>query len=142
MDTMAMAVPSAALSMGLAPGGRMKQEIYRDRFGLDAWETSARGRSFVHLVNSLMWEAVTDGKPPSPPLTAATYHRHQLPWFDYYGEGEIALGGAEALQRLRSVIEVGRAKGDVPLPENDAGMPDRVVTIRPVSRHEVREGRF
>ena len=42
--------------MGLAPGGRMKQEIFKDRFGLDVWDRSACSRCFVHMANSLVWE--------------------------------------------------------------------------------------
>ena len=35
--------PQAPLkSMGLAPGGRMRQEIYDDPYGLDAWDPAAR----------------------------------------------------------------------------------------------------
>ena len=34
-----VAAKRSASPMGLAPGGRMKQEIYADRFGLDAWDT-------------------------------------------------------------------------------------------------------
>ncbi|MDA1261115.1 MAG: hypothetical protein O3A20_10915, partial [Planctomycetota bacterium] len=39
-------------SMGLAPGGRMRQEIYEDPFGLHAWEKQS-SRCFVHLCNSM-----------------------------------------------------------------------------------------
>jgi len=87
MDTSDMVMfsrESPSASMGLAPGGRMKQEIFRDPYGIDAWNESARGRCFVHLVNSLVWEAITSAKPPTPPMTAAHYAKHNLPWFDYY----------------------------------------------------------
>src|SRR4051794_11980884 len=41
------------VDMGLAPGGRMKQEIYTDPFGLDDWDQTQRSRCFVHIANSL-----------------------------------------------------------------------------------------
>ena len=40
--------------MGLAPGGLMRQQIYEDEYGLDAWEPSARSRCFVHIINSVL----------------------------------------------------------------------------------------
>jgi len=38
--------------MGLAPGGRMKQEIYEDPHGLDAWDQRHSSRCFVTIANS------------------------------------------------------------------------------------------
>lgn len=88
-----------------------------------------------------MWEAVTGEKPPLPPPIAATYARHGLPWFDYYGEGP-ALAGGEALKRLRSVIELSRQKGEPALPENDGFSGERVVRLGPRGRPQVRDGGF
>ncbi len=132
---------ASTASMGLAPGGRMKQEIYEDPFDFADWDRSARSRSFVHLTNSLVWEAVTGQKPPAPPPTAELYTRHALPWFDYYNEGGSALGGGTALKQLRSVLEVAAAKGEPALPENESVDVDRVVRIGRTSRRPVvRDG--
>jgi hypothetical protein len=128
--------------MGLAPGGRMKQEIYRDLYGLDTWNSDERGRCFVHLLNSLMWEAVTDSKPPYPPVTAEQYGSHKLPWFDYYADGETALDGGAALKRLKSIIELARLKGDVPLPANSDVPAEPVIVLGKRSANAVRDGRF
>ncbi len=132
---------AAGFDMGMAPGGRMRQEIYADRFALDEWDTSRSSRCFVHLANSLVWRAITGEAPPTTPPTAAEYTRQGLPWFEYYGEGS-AVDATRALDRLRSVLELGRAKGDVPLPENESADPDRVVVLRPRRGNEVREGVF
>jgi hypothetical protein len=35
--------------MGLGPGSRMKQEIYRDTFNLEDWDQRHRTRCFVHI---------------------------------------------------------------------------------------------
>jgi len=129
--------------MGLAPGGRMKQEIYDDPFDFADWDRSARSRCFVHLTNSLVWEAVTDEKPPTPPPTAKLYTRHGLPWFDYYSEGSRAVDGSTALKQLRSVLEMSAAKGEPALPENERIDADRVVRIRSTTRRPVvRDGMF
>jgi hypothetical protein len=55
----------ATYSMGLAPGGRMRQEIYDDPFELEDWDTKHRGRCFVHLANSMVWRAITGDEPPT-----------------------------------------------------------------------------
>ena len=128
--------------MGLAPGGRMRQEIYEDPFDVSDWDRRAGSRCFVHLSNSLVWEAITGAKPPSPPPTAKTYTEQGLPWFDYYAEGASALDGAEALRRLTSVFEMGRQKGEVPLPENESVSPDRIIQLHRSSTDHVREGAF
>jgi hypothetical protein len=133
---------STAPEMGLAPGGSMRQEIYDDPYGVHEWDRSVQSRCFVHLLNSMMWEAVTGSKPPLPPPTAATYAAHGLPWFEYYGENLRALDGAAALARLRSVIEIARQKGERALPENDAFTGERVVRLGWRRTTEVREGRF
>jgi hypothetical protein len=133
---------SEPASMGLAPGGRMRQEIYDDPFGFDEWDRPVRSRCFVHLLNTLLWEAVTGSKPPVPPPTAASYTRHGLPWFDYYAEGHSALDGADVLARLRSVIEMARDKGEPALPENESTQGERVINLGRRTSATVRDGAF
>ena len=89
--------------MGLAPGGLMRQEIYEDEYGFDAWETSVRSRCFVHILNSVQYLAVCGVAPPTMPPTAAEYTRAGLPWFDYYGGDLTALEGSAKLAGLDSV---------------------------------------
>jgi hypothetical protein len=138
----AASVAEAGFDLGLAPGGRMRQEVFADPFTPDDWDTSHGSRCFVHLTNSLMWQAVTGEAPPTPPLTAADYTRRGLPWFEYYGEGS-AVDATEALRRLRSVLEVARARRNVPLPENESVAPERVVVLgRGRKRSQVREAAF
>jgi hypothetical protein len=135
--------PDDSLDMGLAPGGRMEQEIYDDPHRLRDWNTARRGRCFVHLTNALVWRAVTGDDPPTVPPTAAEYTRAGLPWFDYYAADRQALEGGHGLKGIRSVTEMGKAKGDVPLPENEAVDPKNVVKLRAgLKKGEVREGVF
>ena len=84
-----------APAMGLAPGGRMKQEIYEDRYGLDAWDQRHCSRCFVTIANSVQWMAITGERPPGEPPTAADYTSAGLPWFDYYGGDAKTLKGAK-----------------------------------------------
>lgn len=132
---------SAAPDLGLAPGGRMRQEIAEDPYGPEDWTLEHTSRCFVHLCDSLLWRAITGSAPPSTPATAEEYTRHGLPWFDYDLEGP-ALDGPEALAKLRSVLELARERGDVPFADNASPRPDRIVTLHRGRRSEVREGKF
>lgn len=131
----------ASAEMGLAPGGLMKQEIFKDPYGLEKWETSASSRCFVHIVNSLQYKAITGVHPPNKPPTAQQYTKARLPWFDYYDKELEALEGAPALTGLDSVAAKGIKKGEAPLPENDPVSPEKVVKLTK-DPNRVREGEF
>jgi hypothetical protein len=133
---------SRAASMGLAPGGRMKQDIYDDPFNFDDWDHTQSSRCFVHIANSEMWREFTGEAPPTVPPSAADYTKAGLPWFDYYGEGT-AVEGSAILRGLKSVLQLGQKKGEMPLPENAPVSGEKVVTIRPKRMSaQVREGMF
>src|SRR5262245_5598604 len=134
---------SCAYEMALAPGGMMRQEIYEDRFDLDDWDLSERGRCFVHIANSLIWRSITGKNPPNPPPTSKEYTQAGLPWFDYYADNLKAVEGSDVLGKLDSVTTKGAKKGDVPLPENESVDPENVITLRAGLRTgQVREGAF
>lgn len=133
----------AAYSMGLAPGGRMRQQIYNDPQRFADWDRTNRGRCFVHLANAMVWRAITGDTPPTVPPSAAEYTRAGLPWFEYYAGDQVALAGGSGLQRVKSVMELGKIKGDVPLPENDPVEPTEIVRLRAgLQPGQVREGAF
>ncbi len=135
-------VQACSPDMGLAPGGRMRQEIYEDPFALEDWEPGERGRCFVHLTNSMVWRGITGKEPPTVPPTSVEYTRVGLPWFDYYGDGS-AVSGSQTLNGLKSVVQTGKEKGDVPLPENEAVAPESIVHLRKgLVEGQVREGSF
>ncbi|WP_419936998.1 hypothetical protein [Candidatus Palauibacter sp.] len=126
-------------SMGLAPGGRMRQEIYDDPYGLDAWDQRHASRCFVTIANSEQWMAITGEKPPTTPPTAKQYADAGLPWFDYYDGDATAVGGAEKFADLASVAEIGAKKGETPLPENEPLTETRVVRLGRAGPRQVRE---
>jgi hypothetical protein len=131
------------IDMGLAPGGKMKQEIYADPFDFADWDQSEKSRCFVHIANSLVWRTITGEHPPTVPPTATEYAKAGLPWFDYYADGAKALGGSEKLAGLKSVATMAAAKGDMALPENESVTPEMVVKLRrAMGKDEVRQGRF
>jgi len=129
--------------MGLAPGGRMRQEIYEDPFKLSDWDLDQKSRCFVHLANSLVWRAIAGEAPPTVPFTSKEYTDHGLPWFDYYSDNSVAVEGSEKLGGLKSVVEMGKEKGDNPLPENESVTPGNIVKLRKgLKKGQVREGAY
>ena len=117
---------SAPSEMGLAPGGLMRQEIYEDEYGFDAWDLDASSRCFVHILNSEQWNKVT-GKPvPGSPPSAVDYTEAGLPWFEYYDDKLNALEGSSKLADLDSVAAKTIKKGKKPLGENEPVSPQNV----------------
>ncbi len=127
------------MGMGLAPGGRMQQEIYEDPYGLDAWDQRHPSRCFVTIANSVQWMAISGERPPVEPPTARDYTEAGLPWFDYYNADAEAVSGSNVLKSLKSVGQTGKAKGETPPPENESIGACRVVSLRDVRGRKVRE---
>jgi hypothetical protein len=139
----ALGEPVRGLEMGLAPGGRMRQEIFEDPYELGDWDRAHGSRCYVHIANSLVWRMITGDAPPTTPPTAKEYTRAGLPWFEYYDESATPLDGSKVLGGLSSVAALGAQKEDVPLPENQPVDPANVVALRQgLARDQVREGRF
>jgi hypothetical protein len=128
--------------MGLAPGGLIRQQVYDDYFGIDAWETTARSRCFVHILNSAQYRYVTGKASLSVPYTAENYTNAGLPWFDYYDETKAAVQGASKLAGLDSVAAKMIKNGKGVMSDNSSVNPDNVVDLTKQSGNVVREGKF
>lgn len=128
-----------AFDMGLAPGGRMRQEIYDDDFGVEAWDERRTSRCFATIANSMQWLAITGERPPTDPPTARQYTDAGLPWFDYYDADRKAISGSETLAGLKSVAAAGREKRESPLPEDDPLGVSQIVRLGPAGERAVRE---
>jgi hypothetical protein len=137
----AMMLGSAgSYSMGLAPGGRMKQEIYKDPYDLSDWDTENGARCFAHIANSLVWSQITGEDPPTVPPTSEEYARYGLPWFLWYEDKLEALSGSDKLKDLKSIETLGKEKKDVPLPENQSVSTQNIIVLRNgLKRNQVRE---
>ena len=137
-DAMCLMAPVMENAMGLAPGGRMKQEIYDDPYGLDAWDQRHGSRCFVSLLNSLQWMAVTGEHPPTRPPTAHDYAAAGMPWFEYYGGDARAVAGSDTLRKLKSVVQKSAETGKGPLPDNETIADLHVIGLG--KARPVREG--
>jgi len=99
-----------ACEMGLGAGGRMKQEIYFDQYGVDAYSTKMTSRCFVHFLNAMQWQAVTGRPQPATPVTVESYMEAGLPWFLHYSEQP----GVEATRKLSGIKSVDTVMGPPP----------------------------
>lgn len=91
------------VEMGLGAGGRMRQKIYPDPYGIKTWDQENCGRVYVHIVNSMMYREITGKKPPSTPVSARTYTECGLPWFDLYDEGKGDVAASKELAGVKSI---------------------------------------
>ena len=122
---------SAPSEMGLAPGGLMRQEIYEDEYGFDAWDLDASSRCFVHILNSNQWNNVT-GKPiPGSPPSAVDYTEAGLPWFEFYDDKSNPLQGSTKLAGLDSVAAKTLKLGEKPMKNNEAVTPTKINSLGP-----------
>jgi hypothetical protein len=131
-----------AQAMGLAAGGRMRQQIYADPYGIDAWDQTVSSRCFVTLLDATQWQEITGEAPAQRPPTAADYTKAGLPWFDYYAEAE-TLPGAKELALVKSVAELAAEKGEQVLGPDGKVEPGKVVQLgpnAPAKSRPVREG--
>lgn len=97
-------VPMAAsVSMGLGAGGLIRQKIYPDPHGIEAWDPESASCVFVHILNSRQYQRVTGRPAPPTPVSAATYAEHGLPWFDLYDEDRSDVSASSALSAVQPV---------------------------------------
>ena len=80
----------------------MRQEVYDDPYGLDAWDRKHSKRCFVTIANSTQWMAITGERPPTLPPSARHYTEAGLPWFEWYGGDAVAVDGAKKARKSKA----------------------------------------
>ena len=110
----------------------MRQKIYPDPHGIEAWDESTATRVFVHLVAASDWKRLTGHRAPRTPVSAKLYAQHGLPWFDLDDEGASDLSAPEELIHVTSIAELaGLQEQDVdtppPVVHHHAHVPTTVV---------------
>jgi hypothetical protein len=91
--------------MGLSAGGRIRQKIYPDPYGIDTWDQENTGSVFVHLVNEEQHRDLTGVEPPPSPVSARTYTEWGLPWFELYDEHRGSIPSSDVLANVKSVLD-------------------------------------
>jgi len=126
--------------MGLAAGGKIKQEIYRDIRDPREYDTKRKARLFVHMVNSPMYTALTNEKMPPPVMTAKTYAMARLPWFEIYAEPDLDVRAPSVLHVLKTFKQLGAHNSQPPggLPFDDEEEED--IKIDPKDVVHLRDG--
>jgi hypothetical protein len=104
--------PGGVAPMGLGAGGMMKQKIYSDPYGIDAWDQDNYGRIFVHIINSAEFFEITGLEPPPTPIAAKTYTEYGLPWFDLYDEAKSDIAPTEQLARVKTISARDAERGE------------------------------
>jgi hypothetical protein len=62
---------------------------------------------------------------------------------NFYSDNSTAVKGSGKLKGLKSVVEMGKEKGDNPLPENESVDPGKIEELRKgLKKGQVREGAF
>ncbi len=130
---------SPQYDMALSPGGLMRQNIDKDIYGFDAWDTSHSSRCFVHILNSEQWQQATGQPVPGKPPGAAEYTMAGLPWFDYYDDSQKPLPGSSKVAGLHSVAAKGVQQNESPLPDNAPVTPQKVIKLGKKNA-EVKQG--
>jgi hypothetical protein len=106
-----LSMPAAVSEMGLGAGGKMRQKIYPDPYGINTWDVNNFGYVFVHIVNSEQYQDLTGLEPPPTPISAKIYSDFGLPWFDLYDEAKGDITASKKLTKVRTVREKDIEKG-------------------------------
>ena len=123
-------ISCASMEMGLGMGGLMRQEIFDDEYGWDAWDLANQQRCFIMLANAEQWMSITDDEPPLSPISAEAYSKAGLPWFDYYDGDRKAIEGAKALGNIKSVKVIAEAKREDTWPKEKSKLDYLVKKIK------------
>ncbi|HEU5217583.1 MAG TPA: hypothetical protein VFU23_02935 [Gemmatimonadales bacterium] len=109
--------------LGIGAGGTMRQKIYPDAEGLEAWDPDSAVSFVVHLVDVAAFCAITGEPRPATPVDAEAYTAAGFPWFELDDREEKAISAAEQLARVRSIRELEGAP-----PERGVVVPDAQVS--------------
>ena len=125
------------MEMGIAAGGRIKQQIHEDSYGAESWDEEVFRDVVIHIVNSEAYERITGLPAPPCPITVDHYARHKIPWYSDYEENVRAVAPAGVFKRIFPIGQIDKKRGvapDAPLPKHEI-RPD-IVRIRTPSVEE------
>lgn len=115
------------VSMGIAAGGNIKQQIQKDTYGVETWNTERRRSLTIHLVNSLAYKAITGFDPPSSPITSVEYQRAKIPWYSHYDETAPVVKPPSVFKRILGVTGIEKKRGIAP--SDDAKLRNLAIAV-------------
>jgi hypothetical protein len=104
--------------MGIATGGRIRQQIHTDYHGVDVWDENQKRSITIYLVNSLVYKEITGNDLPPSPITIENYQKEKIPWFSHYDEFIIPVNPTNAFKRILSVSSIEKKRGIVEEPKS------------------------
>jgi hypothetical protein len=99
------------VSLGIGAGGNLKQQVYKDTYGVQSWSTERKRSLVIHLVNSLAYKEITGIDPPPSPITAAEYQRANIPWYSNYDETAPIVKPPSIFKRILGVSAIEKKRG-------------------------------
>lgn len=117
LPDVSFSIGRAPVSMGIAAGGSIKQQIHKDTYGIESWSAEKKRSLTIHLVNSMAYKAITGIDPPNSPITAAAYQRAKIPWYSYYDETAPAIKPPSIFKRILGVTAIDNKRGITSLDE-------------------------
>ena len=99
--------PSEPLTMGLAAGGKINQNIREDKNLADIWDTGRSRIINIQFINSVRFEEVTGMLIPPTPISIHTYTEAGLPFFQFLNEDPSVISGD--FGKLKSVAQIDQA---------------------------------
>jgi tetratricopeptide (TPR) repeat protein len=117
--------------MGIAAGGRIKQQVLADGYGSDSWDELVFRDVVIYIVNSEAYQRVTGRSTPPSPITADQYARHKIPWYSDYDEQARSVSPVAVLKRILSIAKIDKNRG-VPTDKSPTRPiePETIVRIR------------
>ncbi|KAI1769829.1 hypothetical protein F4818DRAFT_310234 [Hypoxylon cercidicola] len=113
-----------SVPMGIAAGGRIKQEIRWDFIRASRWNRDTTYTIPVQILNTAAFRRVTGRNPPPCPVNASTYAAAGLPFFKLYEEPSGIAGDFAAVQSVNQIEQNrGVATG------SDASVHPRLVAL-------------
>jgi tetratricopeptide (TPR) repeat protein len=100
------------IEMGIARGGSIKQQIFRDHYGVESWDESAKRALTIRIVNSVVFQKITGFPAPASPISAETYQRCGIPWYDQYDEAAESIAPAKKFSLVKSIAAITKLRGE------------------------------
>jgi Holliday junction DNA helicase RuvB subunit len=128
---------AAVTEMGIARGGKIKQQIMEDTYGAESWDEAAFREVVIHIVNSEVYQHITGREAPPSPITDEQYRSCKIPWYSDYKEKAPSLSPVAVFKRVLSIGQVDKNRGIAKEePPRREIQPEEILRIRTPTSEE------